>query len=344
MTEAFFSPIRKVWISATVCLLLLPFAARSQDVASFYAGKTIKLMVGGGAGGPHDLYSRTMAKYMEAHIPGKPNIILEYRPGAGGARGANHLYNVAPRDGTSFGLLLQGVTNAQILGGAGIKYDISKMHWIGGLDETNSTLTVWHTAPATTIDGARKVQVILGSTGKASETYIHPIVMNAFLGTKFKCVIGFRGFAPMDRAMENGELHGHTGTWNSWKTVRAGWVKAGKVKHLVQIGLKKDPDLPDVPLLVDLATNDDMKGIFQFVSASGVFGRAYIAPPGVPADRLAALRGAFEATTRDPGFISEAKRRKMDLNPVPWQRLDATARQVLGTPAQRIAKIKALLK
>jgi hypothetical protein len=157
-------------------------------------------------------------------------------------------------------------------------------------------------------------------------------------------VIGFRGFAPMDIAMENGELHGRTGTWNAWKTVKADWVRDRKIKHLVQIGLKKDPDLADVPLLTEFAANDEQRALFRFASATGVFGRSYVAPPGVPPARLAILRDAFEKTTRDPDFLAAAKNLRMDLNPVPWQRLHATSREVLATTPAIVSKIQDLIK
>jgi tripartite-type tricarboxylate transporter receptor subunit TctC len=335
---------RSVVVALAMAALPSVAAAQAKSDGAFPAGTAIRLIVGGGAGGPHDLYSRTLAKHMRRHIAGNPNIIVQYQPGAGGALAANHLYNVAARDGTVFGLLLQGVTSAQLLGGTGIKYDVTRMNWIGGLDETNSTLTLWHTAPASTVEQAKKVEIVLGSTGKASETYIHPALMNVYLGTRFKMVVGFRGFAPMDVAMESGELHGHTGTWNAWKTVKADWVRDKKIKHLVQIGLKRDPDLPDVPLLIDFAATDEQRTIFRFASASGVFGRSYLTPPGVPAARLATLRQAFEKTTRDPAFLAEAKALRMDLNPVPWHRLDATAREVMATSPTLVNKIKALIK
>jgi hypothetical protein len=191
---------------------------------------------------------------------------------------------------------------------------------------------VWHTAPASTVEEAKKAEIVLGSTGKASETYIHPALMNAYLATRFKMVIGFRGFAPMDIAMENGELHGRTGTWNAWKTVKADW------------GLKKDPDLADGPLLTEFAANDEQRALFRFASATGVFGRSYIAPPGVPPARLAILRDAFEKTTRDPDFLAAAKNLRMDLNPVPWQRLHATSREVLATTPAIVSKIQDLIK
>lgn len=307
-------------------------ASAQQSVADFYKGKTIDLIIGYSPGGGYDLYARTVAQVMSKHIPGNPNIIPRNMPGAGSLTAAKWVYSVAPKDGTVLGTADQALATAQAMGDKTVSIDTSKLIYIGNPNADNNTTVTWYTSPVKTIDDAKKTEVAVGATGDKSTSAQYPRAMNAVLGTKFKLILGYPGGNDINLAMERGEVAGRgSNAWASWKATRPDWLKEKKINILVQIGLKKAPDLPDVPLLMDLAKNDQDRQLLKLLSASTTIGRPLFTTPGVPEERVKALRAAFDATMKDPDFIAAAKKQKMDLDPVSGEELQKIVADIVAT-------------
>ncbi len=332
----------------TACLLacVLPFAAsaRAQSVADFYRGKTVTLMVASGAGGGYDFFGRALAKHMGRHIPGHPALIVQNMPGAGGARMVNHAYNVAAQDGTVLGVPLAPAAMAQVLDPGPIKYDATKIQWIGNLENSVGILFVWHTSPTKTIRDAMNRVTPLAGSGKSSATYQIPVLANALLGTKFNVVLGYPGAAEMEIAIERGEVDGRAATWQTLNATQPTWLKDGKARVLVQNVLKRSPQLPDTPTYIELAKTDEARKIFEFIALQNVTGRTIFAPPGVPKDRVAALRRAFEAVVKDPTMLSELTRAGMVIEPSTGEEVQAVVERMIATPPQIVGKMRKLLE
>lgn len=301
--------------AATIAVLMAMPQAKADAVADFYRGKTVSIYVSVAAGGLYSTFAQMLAKYFGAHIPGNPTVIVKHLTGAGGLRANNFVYNAAPKDGTVVLTPVSGLTKNVVLGGSKAKYDPLKFHWLGGWGEAVSDCTVFKTAPATTIEAARKTEIVIGAFSKSSSTFRTPSVLNNMLGTKIKIVTGYRGGSKVRLAMEKGEVHGFCGQFAGWKTRKPEWLREGKLAHLVQLASKRSADMPDVPLLSEFARNDEEREIFSFIQ-SGIEDRAMLVAPGVPAERVAALEKAFMATLADPAFLAHAKKIKFDIQPV----------------------------
>jgi tripartite-type tricarboxylate transporter receptor subunit TctC len=322
-----------------VCILGLPAAADD-----FYKGKQITITVGAGAGGTYERYMRMLAEFWPRHIPGEPGIVIVNRPGAGGVVAANFVSNAAPKDGTHVGLTLNLVPLFQVAGGSGVKYDITQMQWIGNMWDAIGILAVSDRAPAKTIEAAKSTEVALGCVGRGSETFIVPQVMNALWGTKYKCVMGYPGITEIDLAIERGEVFGRGGSWYSFLQTRPDWVREKKIIPLAQVAFKKDPTIPEVPRLIDLARNPNERVVFELVSSSAPFSRAPFAPPGVPKERVEILRRAFDKTMADPEFLATMKSRNVEISPNTGEELQKIAADLLKTPPNQVALLKAALE
>lgn len=336
-------------LSRVCCaLLVLPAllfapAASADPVADFYRGKTVTIVVAAGAGGDHTAYSRLVSVYVQKYLPGHPNFIIQNMGGAGGTRAANHLYNSAPQDGTAIGILLSDTPLAARLRSTGVKYDPKRFHYLGGADRTRSAFVVMKRAGVATMAEAMKKEVVFGSSGRGSQTFTVPTMANAFLGTKFKTVLGYRGFRGIFLAMDKGEVDGFQSVWSSVASMRPQWIDEKKVNVLAALSLDKLPDRPDVPLLIDLVKNPEDKKIVTLMAGNGVLGRCWLAPPGVPADRVAALRAAFTKALNDPALIKDAKARKKVWEPVPWQELQAQANKIADTDPALITRMQKVI-
>jgi len=323
--------------------IVLAGSAAADEVADFYSGKTVSIDVAA-EGGSYAVHSQIVAQYLGRFIPGKPSVIAQYMPGAGGARAANYVYNAAPKDGTVIGLLLKYIALEQATGRAGVKYDVRKFNYLISTAPINSVVAIWHKSPATTVEGAKKAQLIMGSTGKSSETYITPTLMNTFLGTKFRVVTGYKSPTAVHLAMEQGEAHGVAAAWESITADRPQWVASKEALFLAQSGLYRDTELPQVPRLIDLTNDPAARAIFEFVGANSTIGRLYVAPPGVPAARVAALQQAFEAMTKDATFLADAKKHHIAIEPRSGADVKALMMKMIDAPADVIAKTKAAIK
>jgi len=325
-----------------IALAAVPIGAASADsVSDFYKGKTITFYSGGSAGGGFSAVARLVAKHMAARVPGQPNMIVEARAGAGGAKMMSYMANAAPRDGTALGAALPIAVNAPLL--RKVKFNPAKFQWLGSTTAMTEVSTVWHTAPATTLEDAKKTEVIMATSSKLSSAYLIPAFMNAVIGTKFKIVPGYRGAGPMNKAMESGEVHGRGSFYNSYVTTKGDWLREKKIIQLVQVG-PGEKELAGVPNMRDLVTTDDQRRMVDFMEAPAYVGHGFFAPEGVPADRVAALKKAFVETVSDPAFRKEAKERRMIVNPVSAEKIQEVINRAMATPEPLLAKFRDMVK
>jgi tripartite-type tricarboxylate transporter receptor subunit TctC len=341
-------------LGAVVMALIVAFAAfaalavsgaKAQSAAAFYAGKSIDLEIGYSVGGGYDLYARLLARHLGDHIPGHPTIVPKNMEGAASLRLANYLYAAAPRDGTVIGAVSRGAAFDPLLDEKNAQFDASKFSWIGSANNEVSVCVALQSSGITRFDDVLTKPLTIGSTGVGDDTYQFPALMNAVLGTKFKIVTGYPGGNDITLALERGEVQGRCGwSWSSIKTTRPDWIVSKKIVVLAQMSLSKHPDLPDVPLIMDLAKTDEERLIFKLFCARQVMGRPYLAPPGVPGDRLAALRQAFNETMTDKAFLNEADATKFEINPVSGEQVEALVKEVYQTPPEVTKKAAAILK
>ena len=340
--------IQKMARGAAASILILLTAVSlgfAQSPAEFYKGKNIELYIGYSIGGGYDLYARVLARHIGKHIPGNPTIVPKNMEGAGSLRLANWLARVAPRDGTVFGTVGRGVPFDPLLGLPGTQFKAPDFSWIGSANNEVSICTSWGTSQITKIEDVFTKQMIIGGTGPSDDTVQFPEVLNGVLGTKFKIISGYPGGNDVVLAMERGEVEGRCG-W-SWSTITAthpDWVKDKKIHLLVQLALEKHPDLPNVPVIVDFAKTTEQRQIIKLIFARQVVGRPYLAPPGIPKDRLEILRKAFMETMVDKDFLADANKSKLEITPVTGDKVEALVKEIYETPPAVAQKAGALLK
>lgn len=316
--------------------------AQAQSVEQFYAGKTMELIVGYPPGGSNDVYGRAVAHHLGRHIPGSPNIVFRNMPGAGSILAANHIYNVAPKDGTVLGLLAATNTIDEKLGAVGVKFETTKFTWIGRVASSVNITAMWHTSNIKTIADAMTTESTLGATGSGSTVYVYPNVLNRVVGTKFKMVMGYGGSSEAMLAMERGEVDGHSTSLEAYKSAHPTWLRDKKVNVVVQYALKRHPDLPDVPTCVELARSPEEAEILKAVVNATEIGKAILTTPGVPADRKEALRKAFMEMTVDPEFIAELEKMRVELTPMSGGDLEKLVTEVGNISPSVLDKIKAV--
>ncbi|HEY4134013.1 MAG TPA: hypothetical protein VGO34_02255 [Alphaproteobacteria bacterium] len=334
-----------LFVLTSACLCTLPSLAQADAVADFYQGKQITLMIGTSPGGDYDQRGRMLARYMPRYIPGNPAIIPRNMPGGVGLQAAHWLYAVAPKDGTSLHMVMQNMPVHQMLGGQGVQYDAGAFNWVGNTTNTPNVVTTWYTTGVKTVEDAKTKEVVLGAPGTATASVYYPMLMNALVGTKFKIIAGYPGGNDVNLAMERGEVGGRgSNAWASWVSGNPAWIKEGKIHQLVQVGLKRHPDLPDVPLLMELGANDEDRQVLRFMSADTAFARAVATTPEVPADRLNALRRAFDAAMKDPELLAESEKAKRDLGPMTGEEVQQVVAELMATPPKVIERTKAILE
>jgi tripartite-type tricarboxylate transporter receptor subunit TctC len=317
--------------------------ASADPIADFYRGKQLSLVIGTSAGNDYDYRGRLIARHMGRHIPGEPSIVPRNMPGAGGINAANWLASIAPRDGTTLHMIMTNMMGAQAVGTHGVQFDTRKFRWIGNTTSSPNVTNSWHTTGVANIEQVKTREFILGApAGTAGVTY--GTVMNALAGTKFKIVTGYPGGNEVNLAMERGEVEGRgSNSWASWKSTKPEWLKEKKIIMLVQVGLKRDPELPDVPLLLELVTKDLDRKVMTFLSAETAISRALVTTPDVPPERIEALRRAFDATVKDPQFLAEAEKAKMDIGPMTGEESQKIADSIVNTPSEVIDRAKVVL-
>ena len=333
-----------VALAATLAGAGFSGVAYAQDAASFYAGKNVSVIVGFGPGGGYDLYARLLARYYGPHIPGKPNVIVQNMPGAGGVNAANFVYNTAAKDGTVIAGVNQGAALFQQLGGKGAQYDASKFRWIGRMASSNNVAYTWTASGVRTIEDAKKQEVIMAGSGVISDANIYPNVLNGLLNTRFKIINGYAGTNESNLALERGEVQGRGGgSYSSLQTTRPQWLKDGTISLLVQIGLDKEPDLPNVPTLLDLVTNEQDRQIATLVTLPVEIGYNYWSAPEVPADRVEALRKSFEIAMKDPALLAEAKKISLDIRYKSGAELEDMVVKASKTPPEVLKRAAQIL-
>jgi tripartite-type tricarboxylate transporter receptor subunit TctC len=342
-------PVMRI-ITTGIATAILAFSAiatvQAQSPADFYKGKNVDLMIGYSVGGGYDVYARLIARHMGKHIPGNPTVTPKNMEGAGSLRLANWLYNVAPKDGLVFGTIGRGTGFDPLLGHKQAQFDGNKFNWIGSANDEVSVCVSWNKpGNVTKFDELYTKQLTVGGTGAAADTDQFPRILNNVLGTKMKIVTGYPGGNDVNLALERGEVDGRCGwSWSSVESTRANWVKDKKINILVQLALQKHPDLPDVPLVTDQAKNEEQKQILTLIFARQALGRPYLAPPGIPQDRVDALRKAFMDTMQDKEFLAEAEKAQLEITPIAGDALQKLVADVYKTPPEIAQKAADALK
>jgi tripartite-type tricarboxylate transporter receptor subunit TctC len=322
----------------------LSAAAQAQDVAAFYKGKTISVVIGFSPGGGYDLYARVVAKYLGKHIPGAPTLIAQNMPGAGSLRTAMYLYSVAPKDGTAIGIFSRGMPLSPLFELPGAQFDATKYTWLGSVTKDTVTCISWKTSAIKTWDDLFKTEYKAGGEGKGADPDVYATLIKSSFGANVKLITGYPGTSNISLAMERGELDGLCGiSYSTLRSTHPDWLKNKEINLLVQGALEKDPEMPNVPFMLDLAKSDEQKQMLRLTLAPQAIARPFVAPPGVPTDRAKALQKAFDDTMKDPEFIAEAKRLGLDVNPLSGEQVLDMLKGLYATPKPLVQQAKAAL-
>jgi tripartite-type tricarboxylate transporter receptor subunit TctC len=322
-------------------------SAVADDVADFYRGRTLTLLVGGEAGGAYDIYARLLASRLGSYIPGNPKIIMQYMPGAGSVIAANYLFNVAPQDGTIILAPNRTVALAPVMGQPGARFDPVQVNWLGSLNNEVGVMQVWGTNPVKTIADARRTPVIIGTTSPLTDDEEYPTLLNNTLGTKFHLVRGYDSIAAVQNALERGEIQGQENSYFGMKQHFSDW--RSKMSILVQLSLTKHPAMPDIPLIFDFIkpeliakgeTLDEVDVFWRTILSQQVMGRPFALGPQVPAERVAALRAAFKSAVDDAQFRADASRGNVELFPMQGDDIQHMIAIVAAVPAATIARLR----
>jgi tripartite-type tricarboxylate transporter receptor subunit TctC len=317
-------------------------ADKPAQADDFYKGKKMTFIVGFGVGGSYNAYSRLISAHMGRFLPGNPSIVVQNMPGAGSVRATNHLYAKSKQDGTVIGMIDQSIQAFELLGRKGLTAEVSKFNWLGRLVSNSAVLFSWHTSPIKKIEDALTTEFVVSATGSASR--LNWTIMNNVIGTKIKMITGYKGTGESLLAMQRGEIMGLSRPWTALKAKQAKWIKEGKIRLLLQTGAEKNADLANVPRMVDMAKNDADRRLLNFFAGPSEVGRSVVAPPGVPAARVALLREAFWKAIHDPQFKADLERTKLALEPLrgeDLQKLVAASRDVDPELLARAKKIAA---
>jgi len=317
-------------------------AAAQQSVADFYKGKTIRIVVGIDVGSGYDVTARVLQRHWGKYIPGNPSVIVQNQPGAGSRTMVNQLVGNGPFDGTVIGAPFNGLPTAPLLQPDGVRFDPVKMLWLGSTNRETQVTYLWHTAPVKTFIDIIKTEVVTGAQAAGTTQYDYPMLANVVFNTKFKVVSGYKSTQAIHLAMERGEVYGNGATnWTTLLSLNGDWVKDKKVNVIAQWAMKKHPDLPNVPMVLDLAKTETDRAALELLIARLEYGRPYFVPPGVPEDRVQALRRAFDATMKDPDFLADAKKLSLEIDPITGEQAQELIARVIRTPepvAERVRK------
>ncbi|MDB5648602.1 MAG: hypothetical protein JWL62_122 [Hyphomicrobiales bacterium] len=316
--------------------------AQAQSNDGMFARKTITIYIGNTAGGSYDLYGRMLARYLGKHLPGTPTVVATNMPGAGTLRAANYIYDVAPKDGTAIGIVTETLALEQVTSNPAVQYDAAKFNWVGRMASSNNVHIQWHTAKVQSIEEAKTTETAVAAAGAGNISETIPTLMNRVLGTKFKVVSGYPASAEGMLAMERGEVDGTATSWAALRTGKKEWLRDKKIKIILQDVPERSADLPDVPALGELGATVADKQLLGLYASGGAIGRAFIAPPGVPAEIIKVLQDGFTAMTKDPEVIAEMQRVNLDLDPLPPASLKAVVEKTLATPDDVRARAKSI--
>jgi tripartite-type tricarboxylate transporter receptor subunit TctC len=334
-----------------VCLLLVGLllggaapASAQADVATFYKGKQLRMIVGSAVGGGYDLFARIVARHIGNHIPGNPHIIVQNQPAAGGVVMVNQLYGQGPKDGTVIGVPINGIPTAPLLQ-AGTQFDPTRLVWIGSTNREAYVAFVWHTVPVESIAELTSKEVVVGATTPGTTMVDFPLLVNDLLGTKFKVVRGYQGTPQINLAIERGEVQGMGGLgWASVKAQTPHWISERKIRVLAQYGFQRAAELADVPTMLEFAKSPADRQAMKMLFARTEYGRPYFLPPDVPVERVVALRRAFDATMKDPAFIAEAAKLQFDIDPLTGEQVQGLVAELAATPREIVARVRSALE
>ena len=317
-------------------------AATAQDVESFYKGTNLTIIVGSGAGGGYDIYTRVLARTFPKYLPGQPHIVVQNMLGASGIKALNHINSIAPKDGSVISATFNTLPTDPLFGGQGSKYDAQKLSWIGSIGKQVNICISWGANSFKTLDDVFQRQMTLASGGAVGWRSILPRMYNALAGSKFKVIEGY-GTNDMLPAVEKGEVDGICTTYETLQTTEPDWIVNHRITFLAQFGFKPIPDLKDVTMGLERIENpDDLKAV-RLILLQQEFGRPYVAPPAIPPERLAALRTAFEQTMKDPGFLADAKKTGMSIDPITGADIEDLLKQAYSAPKETIARATEIL-
>jgi tripartite-type tricarboxylate transporter receptor subunit TctC len=309
------------------------------------AAQSVNLVVGYPPGASYDIYMRTLARHLGKHLPGNPSIVPQNMAGAGSLRAANFLFNTAPKDGNTIGMFARGLAMQPLLDTTGIQYDARKFNWIGSLTSDVSLVLSWHTSPFKTLEQARQREMIVAGTGSGADSVIFPYILNGVLGTKFRVVTGYPGATAFLLAVERGEADGTAGvSWSSIASGKTDWIAGKKINVLVQLGMKKHPDMGSAPLVMEFAKTDSDRGVLELIFARQDMAYPVVAPPGVPAERVAALRRAFAAVMKDPDYLADAKKQQLDTDFMRGEDIAKLVERIYASPAPVVARARIALE
>jgi tripartite-type tricarboxylate transporter receptor subunit TctC len=326
----------------TMCVLggaAIAVPASAQSVEQFYKTNQLVFLVGHDAGGGYDAYTRTLARHMVKFIPGHPSIVVKTMPGAGGMKMINFLYATAPRDGSTFGISDRGYVLEPVLGNKAAQFDATKLTALGSIGKQTPACSLWHGARAKNLRDAFTQETVIGGTGPSATT-VYPSILNNVIKTKFKIIAGYRGSGEIMLAMERGEAEGVCLSWDTLKTLKPDWLAEGKLKPIVQMSLERMAELKDVPTAAEFAATETDRQMLALYFGPNEMGRPYMGPPDLPADRLQALRRAFDATMKDPAYLEEAKSLKMDIDPMTGEEMEKLLTTIYASPPEIVQRLK----
>lgn len=336
--------MKKTLLALLVFLAAVSCArAQEEDVAAFFKGKTLRLIVGIGVGSGYDINARLLARHLAAHIPGQPTIVVQNQPGAGSLTMTNALYHTGPFDGTVMGASFNGMPTTPLLQPTGVRFDPVKFNWLGSTNRETQVMYVWHTAPAQVLEDTRSKEIVMGAQAPGSTQFDYPVLAKLF-GFKFKVVTGYESTPKIHLAMESGEVDGTIANWSTLKAINTNWITEKKIRILAQWALQKSGELDDVPLFLDVANTEGERAALRLMLARLEYGRPFFLPPNVPPARIEALRRAFDATMKDPAYLAEADKLKIDVEPLSGEQVAALVEQVSRTPADTVARVRAALE
>lgn len=332
----------RCFVLVTTGLFIVPAAA--DDIEKFYQGRQIQMFVGSAVGSGYDINARAVARHYGRHIPGSPSVIVQNQPGAGGLIMTNSLANTAPKDGTAIGATINGVPTAHLLQPSAVRFDPTKLNWIGSSNRDLQVLYVWHDAPVHKLEDILTKEVVVGATTRGTSTVDFPLVANKILGLRLKIVSGYSGTSQIHKAMESGEVQGVPAlAWASLRTLNSDWLANKKIKMLAQWNMPPRDELPDVPSVSSLAKSEIDRAALRLLTSRLEAGRPFLAPANVPADRVAALRQAFDQTMKDPAFLAEATKLNLDISPMTGQEITSLVDELSAIPEPVIEKVRSAL-
>ncbi len=319
-------------------------SAYAQSTEQFYRGKTINVYIGFAPGGSYDYFGRLLARHYGAHVPGHPNVIAQSMPGAGSFKAANYIYSVAPKDGTAMGIATQTIALEEALGTPGVMYKSAEFNWIGRATAIVEVTLTWQTSKAKTIEDAKLYETPVAGTGSGSPSEGYPKLLNGVAGTKFKVITGYPGSTDGMLAAERGEVDGALTSWNTLRISKQDWLRDKKINLLVQYTLEREADLAAIPTIVELGKTDLDKQVLAFYASGAAVGRSFMAPPGMPADRVKAMRTAFDDMLKDPEFLDEINKAKAEFKPMSGEKLQELIASAANAPKEVIDKTRAYIQ